>query len=106
MAMAANRYLVLRVWCSRYRDAVVESGLVGWLRKDALAQKMHQNKEHQELWKQLNDFHDRVRNRKHIPSSRHAEKWRGTEEAGGDLVAKWESACKRYRDNKAPRQTV
>ncbi|CAE6460047.1 unnamed protein product [Rhizoctonia solani] len=98
--------VLLRIWCSRYRDAVVESGLVGWLRKDALAQKMHQNKEHQELWKQLNDFHDRVRNRKHIPSSRHTEKWRGTEEAGGELVAKWESACKKYREAKAPRQTV
>ncbi|KAJ1304267.1 hypothetical protein OPQ81_005427 [Rhizoctonia solani] len=98
--------VLLRVWCSRYRDAVVESGLVGWLRKDALAQKMHQNKEHQELWKQLNDFNDRVRNRKHTPNSRNSEKRRGVEEAGGDLVAKWESACKRYRDSKTPRQTV
>ncbi|KEP50087.1 putative transmembrane protein [Rhizoctonia solani 123E] len=94
--------VLLRVWCSRYRDAVVESGLVGWLRKDALAQKMHQNKEHQELWKQLNDFNDRVRNRKHLSR----EKWRETEEASGELVAKWESACKKYREMKVPRQTV
>ncbi|KAF8739662.1 hypothetical protein RHS02_05139, partial [Rhizoctonia solani] len=98
--------VLLRVWCSRYRDAVVDSGLVGWLRKDALAQKMHQNKEHQELWKQLNEFHDRVRNRKHIPNPRYSEKRRGTEEAGGDMVAKWEGACQRYRLAKSPRQTV
>lgn len=90
--------VLLRVWCSGYRDAVVESGLVGWLRKDALSQRMHQNKEHQELWKQLNEFHDRVRNRKHIALG---EK-RRFEEAGDELVVKWEAACQRYRLAKNP----
>lgn len=83
--------VLLRVWGAGYRDLVVESGLVGWLRKDGLSQRMHQNKEHSELWKLLNEFHDRVRNRQH-----NSEK-REDPGVGEDMVLRWEAACQRYR---------
>ncbi|QRV79044.1 hypothetical protein RhiJN_07059 [Ceratobasidium sp. AG-Ba] len=98
--------VLLRVWCAGHKDTVVDSCLVGWLRKDALNVKMHQNKEYAELWKLLNEFHDRVRNRKHpVPASRvgrvraqDEEKECGRRES--DMVVRWEEACKRYRDSR------
>ncbi|KAG9120476.1 hypothetical protein FRC07_004020 [Ceratobasidium sp. 392] len=105
--------VLLRVWCSGHRDAVVDSGLVGWLRKDALNVKMHQNKEYAELWKQLNEFHDRVRNRKHPVSPMRARRNGGDVEKechgkreGDDMVLRWEGACQRYRIAKNESQGI
>ncbi|KAG8705234.1 hypothetical protein FRC09_003082 [Ceratobasidium sp. 395] len=103
--------VLLRVWCAGHRDAVVDSGLVGWLRKDALNVKMHQAKEYAELWKLLNEFHDRVRNRKHpVPYSRRnnvdVEKECGGRHEREDMVLRWEGACQRYRVAREQSQSV
>lgn len=95
--------VLLRVWCAGYKDAIVESGLVGWLRKDALNQRMHQNKDLQELWRQLNEFHDHVKHRKHnFPGRPHVGRGRFNDDSGDEVVTRWETACERYRLSSNP----